>query len=66
MNRKLRAHKIETDWKKISKRSVGEWKNDVKMAIGKANQERLLSQCFKDRVIEKTKTKYLLHRPTRT
>ena len=62
MNRKLVAYKLETDWEKISKRSVGEWKNDVKTAIGKANQERLLSQCFKDRVIEKTKTKYLVHR----
>ena len=40
MNRKLKAYQLETDWKKVAKRSAGEWKNDVKnenqVAVAKA------------------------------
>ena len=62
INWKLKFYNLETDWKKIAKISIGEWKIEVKKAIEKANQKRLLSQCFKDRDIQKTKTKYLVSR----
>ena len=63
INWKLKFYNLETDWKKIAKSSIGEWKIEVKKAIEKANQKRLLSQCCKDRGdIQKTKTRYLVSR----
>ena len=60
INRKLREYDLESDWTKIAQRSTGEWKNEVKKAIEKMNQKKLLSHCFKDRDVQKTKTKYLV------
>ena len=62
VNRKLKVYELETDWTKIAQKSTGEWKNEVKKAIEKANQKKLLSRCFKDRDVQKTKTKYLVSR----
>ena len=60
INRKLKAYELEADWTKIAQKSTGEWKIEVKKAIEKANQRKLLSHCFKDRDVQKTKSKYLV------
>ena len=62
INKKLKKYELDTDWSKVTKYSTGEWKNRVKQAVQKENQRRLLSLCFKDRNVEKTKTKYLVSR----
>ena len=62
INKKLIKYDLDTDWSKINQYSAGEWKNMVKQAVRKVNHERLLSLCFKDRNVKKTKTKYLISR----
>ena len=62
INKKLTEYELITDWTKIATCSAGDWKNQVKQAVEKMNQKRLLSLCYRDRNIEKTKTKYLITR----
>ena len=62
INKKLKEYDIETDWTKIAICTLVEWKNQVKQAVENMNRKRLLSLCYKDRNVEKTKTKYLISR----
>ena len=45
--KKLEEYNLETDMNKIKDKTVKTWKKEVKQAVEKQNNERLLESCFK-------------------
>ena len=63
INELLETWELETEWKEISKKSMGEWKREVHKAAEDMNVRKLAEDCqIKQRgtVKEKTKTKSIL------